>query len=393
MSIAQCYDYFDLRDLSRRNLPRGIFDFIDRGNGDEAATANNIESLKQVKLVPRILRDVSRRTTTSTIFDKTVGMPLAVAPTGSAGLVWFEGEMAMARAAARHNIPFTLASASMTAMERIASVEGIIPWFQCYIWQDRDLTYRLIERVKRLSFDALVITVDNPVQSVRAYNMRNGFSLPFSVNQRSLLDLVAHPGWLCRVLLQYLMRGGMPRYVNYPAEFQTSIAKPKASKRLLADTLTWADIARVRSYWPNKLILKGILHPEDAISAAQIGADAIVVSNHGGRNLDAAIAPIHALPFIRDAVGSRLTLLFDGGIRNGGDVAKAIALGADAVLVGRLPLHGTAAGGEVGAFRALKLIRRDLEMTLAYVGVPSVGELSHDLIADADIGVMGRRHP
>jgi (S)-mandelate dehydrogenase len=217
--------------------------------------------------------------------------------------------------------------------------------------------------------------------------------LPFSVNWRSLLDLVSNPRWLCRVLLPYLMRGGMPRYVNYPDEFQTSITKPRESKRLLADTLSWADIARVRAYWPNKLILKGILHPEDAIAAAKIGADAIVVSNHGGRNLDASVASVHAIPFIRDAIGSKLTLLLDGGIRNGGDVVKAIALGADGVLVGRLPLHGTAAGGEVGAFKALELIRHDLEMTLAYVGVQSVADLSPDLIADVDAGVMGRTPP
>jgi (S)-mandelate dehydrogenase len=379
--FLKCYDAEDFREAARRRLPKGIFEFVDRGSGREIGLRDNISIYDRIGFLPRVLSDVSSRTTAATLFNKPVGSPIIIAPTGSAGLLWYEGELALAKAAARHNIPFTLATGSMTAMEKISAVEGLNAWFQCYVWNDRELSYQLIKRAKSAGFGTLVVTVDNPVQSSRAYNARNGFSLPFRLTARASLDMLKRPGWFFGVLGRYILNGGMPRYQNYPPAYQNSITRPGAATDILSSSLTWDDIKRVREIWPHTLIVKGILRSDDVGKALKAGVDGVILSNHGARNLDSAVSPLEVLPEVAALFRKKITLLVDGGVRQGSDIAKAIALGADGVLVGRLPLYGTAAGGEGGAFRALAILQKELETTLAYVGCNTVQDLDASFLA------------
>lgn len=374
----RAYNLHDLRELARRRLPRGVFEFYDRGTEDEVALANNRAPFERIKLDPHLLVDVSRRSQAVTLFGVRHAMPLAIAPTGSAGLGWYKGELALARAAAAAGVPFTLATGSMTAMERVAEEAGGKLWFQLYMWPDKSMSHRLVERARAAGYEALVVTVDGAVSPNREYNLKSGFTIPFTFTRRNVLDVLAHPRWLVGVLGRYLMTSGMPRYQNYPTELKQRItAKPMGKSQMKNDSLNWEDLKVLRRMWPGKLMVKGILHPADAIEAAECGADAVIVSNHGGRNLDSAMAPVEALPEIAEAVGKRLTVLVDSGFRRGSDVVKALALGADAVLIGRATLYGIAAGGYDGAARALALLRDEIDRTLALIGATGVSDLSH----------------
>ncbi len=375
------YNIFDLREIARRRLPKGIFEFVDRGSEDEVALRNNRAAFERIKLRPRTLVDVSGRSQRITLFGQEHKMPIAIAPTGTAGLMWHEGEIALARAAAAAGIPFTLATGSMTAMEKVAAQAGGRLWFQLYMWPDRGLSHQLVERARAAGFEALVVTVDGAVSGNREYNLRNGFTIPFSFTRRNVTDVLMHPGWLLGVLARYLLTTGMPRYENYPSELKHKItARPMGRSMLRNDSLNWEDLRILRQMWPHTLIVKGILHPQDAMLAADCGADAVVVSNHGGRNLDSSMAPIEALPEVVDAVGKRITVIVDSGFRRGSDVIKALALGAKAVLVGRSTLYGTAAGGEVGAARAIEIFREEIDRVLALLGCPSIAALNREYL-------------
>ena len=373
------YSIADLREAARRRLPHGLFEFMDRGNDDDVAMHHNRAALESVKLVPRVLVDVSQRSQEITLFGKRHKMPIIVAPTGSAGLAWYEGEIALARAAAAAGIPFTMAAGSMTKLERVAAEAGGTLWMQFYMWPERAQSYELIARARDAGFEALVFTVDTPVAPGREYNLRNGFMIPFRFTRRNVTDVLLHPRWLVGTLGRYLVTTGMPRYENFPPATQTRItALPMGRSTALNSTLTWDDVRQLRKLWPRKLIVKGIQHPRDAVLAADCGADAVVLSNHGGRVLDASDATIHALPRVVDAVKKRITVIVDSGFRRGTDVVKALALGADAVMVGRGPLHGTASAGEAGARRALQIYRDEIDRVLALVGCTSVQELARD---------------
>ena len=375
------YNTADLRERARRRLPKGLFEFMDRGNDDEIAVRDNRIALDRIKLKPRVLVDVSKRSQEISLFGKKHRMPVIIAPTGSAGLAWYEGEIALARAAAAHGVPFTLAAASMTAMEKVAAEAGGTLWFQFYMWPDRSLSHQLVARARDAGFEALVFTVDTPVAPGREYNLRNGFTIPFKFTRRNVTDVLMHPRWLLGVLARYVFTTGMPRYMNFPAHMQTRItARPMGRSTALNDALTWEDVRELRKLWPRKLIVKGIQHPRDAVLAADCGADAIVLSNHGGRVLDSAAAPILVLPQVVDAVGKRITVIVDSGFRRGSDVVKALALGADAVMLGRAPLHGTASAGEAGALRALQIFRDEIDRVMALIGCTSVADLSPDYV-------------
>jgi isopentenyl diphosphate isomerase/L-lactate dehydrogenase-like FMN-dependent dehydrogenase len=375
------YNTADLREAARRRLPHGLFEFMDRGNDDDVAMHHNRAALESVKLVPRVLVDISTRSQEITLFGKRQKMPIIVAPTGSAGLAWHEGEIALARAAAAHGIPFTMASGSMTKLERVAAEAGGTLWMQFYMWPDRSLSYQLIARARDAGFEALVFTVDTPVAPGREYNLRNGFTIPFRFTRRNVTDVLMHPRWLIGTLGRYLVTTGMPRYENFPPSTQTRItALPMGRSTALNNTLTWDDVRELRKLWPGKLIVKGIQHPRDAVLAADHGADAVVLSNHGGRVLDASGATIYALPRVVEAVKKRITVIVDSGFRRGSDVVKALALGADAVMVGRAPLHGTAAAGEAGALRALQIYRDEIDRVLALIGCTSVAELGPEFV-------------
>jgi (S)-mandelate dehydrogenase len=378
------YDIADLREMARRRLPKGLFEFVDRGNGDEVALSNNRAAFERIKLNPRVLVDCSRRNQEITLFGNRYRMPIVIAPTGSAGLTWYEGEIALARAAAAAGIPFTLATGSMTALERVAEQAGGTLWFQVYMWPDRSLSQRLVERAKAAGYQALVVTVDTPVPPGREYNLRNGFTIPFRFTRRNVTDVLLHPRWLFGVLARYLVTTGMPRYENYPTEMKRRItALPMGRSMMVTDSLTWDDLRQLRAMWPHKLIVKGVLHPQDAVFAADCGADAVIVSNHGGRAVDSTRAPLEILPEVAAAVGGRITVLVDSGFRRGADVVKALALGAKAVLIGRPTLYGTAAGGQAGAARAIEIFRDEVDRLLALIGCPDVEALGPEYLAPA----------
>ena len=375
------YDIADLRELAQRRLPRGVFEFMDRGNGDEVALANNRAAFERYKLNPRMLVDTSRRTQEITLFGRKQAMPIAIAPTGSAGLTWFQGEIALARAAREAGIPFALATGSMTALEKVAEEAGGTLWFQVYMWPDRSLSHNLIERAKAAGYQALIVTVDTPVPPGREYNLRNGVTVPFRFTRRNVADVLMHPRWVMNVLMRYLMTSGMPRYENYPTGMKQKItALPMGRSMMVTDSLTWDDLRALRKLWPQPLMVKGILRADDAMRAADCGADGVIVSNHGGRAVDSTMAPITLLPRIVDAVGKRLTVIVDSGFRRGADVVKALALGARAVLIGRATIYGTAVAGQAGAARAIEIYRDEIDRLLALIGCPGVSELDHDYL-------------
>jgi len=376
------YDIADLRELARRRLPKGVFEFFDRGNGDEVALANNRAAFERIKLAPHMLVDTSGRSQAITLFGKERKMPIVVGPTGSAGLAWYEGELALARAAKAAGIPFTLATGSMTALERVAAEAGGNLWFQVYMWPDRAASHALIERARVAGYEALVVTVDTPVTPGREYNLRNGMTVPFRFTRRNVTDVLLHPRWLAGVLLRYLLTTGMPRYENYPTNMKARItAAPMGRSMLVTDSLTWDDLRELRRLWPHALMVKGILRPDDARLAADCGVDGVIVSNHGGRAVDSTRAPIEILPEVANAVGSRITVLVDSGFRRGADVVKALALGAQAVLIGRATLYGTAVAGEPGAARAIEIYRDEVDRLMALIGCPGVAALGADYLA------------
>lgn len=378
--LDDCYNVFDLRDAAKRRLPKAIFEFVDRSTEDEVALKNNRAAFERIKLRHRSLVDVSNRTTKTMLFGKEISMPMAIAPTGAAGLCWHEGELELAKAAAKAKIPFTLATGAMTNMEKIAREANFRLWFQLYVWKQRDLSYGLIERAKNAGFEALIVTTDTIVPPNREYNARNGFNIPFQPNVRFTLDIMKKPEWFANVLVKYLTSIGMPRNENYPPQYQRALrADPKMFDVMRQDNLNWEDVKIFRDKWPGILMLKGINRVDDALKAISYGVDGIIVSNHGGRNMDSAAATIDMLPEIAQAVGDKITVLLDSGIRRGSDVAKAVALGAKCVLTGRATLYGTAVGGEAGASKAVGIIKTELDKTMAYTGCNGIDEITTDI--------------
>lgn len=378
--LERCYNIADLRGMARRRLPKGVFEYLDRGSEDELALAHNRRAFDRLKFKTRVLVDLGSLNTEVDLLGGPSALPLGIAPTGMAGLCSYEGELALAKAAAQAGVPFTLATGSITSMEKIAAEAGGRLWFQLYMWKEEELSYQLVQRAKDAGFEALVVTVDFALGNNREYNQRNGFSIPFRISPRSVMDMCLHPRWLLSVLGRYLTSTGMPRHENYPAKYQHRISSGTGqAKPMRHSSMTWRDIARLREFWPGKLIVKGILRAEDAILAVENGADAVVVSNHGGRNLDSSVASIDALPEVVSAVGHRATVILDSGIRRGSDIAKALALGADSVLIGRATLYGVAAGGQAGAEHALAILRTELRKTMGYLGCKTISDLCPEL--------------
>ncbi len=387
------YNIFDLRERALRRVPNGLFEFVDRGTEDEVALRNNRASFERIKLRPRSLVDVSGRSQAITLFGNRQDMPIVIAPTGTAGLLWHEGELALARAAAAAGIPFALATGSMTAMEKVREEAGGRLWFQLYMWPDRSLSHKLVQRALAAGYEALVVTVDGAVSPNREYNLRNGFTVPFTFTRGNVTDVLLHPRWLFGVLARYVFTTGMPRYENYPSDLRARItAKPMGRSMMKNDSLNWDDLRVLRRMWPHTLMVKGILHPEDARLAADCGADGVIVSNHGGRNLDSSMAPIEVLPEIVDAVGKRITVIVDSGFRRGSDIVKALALGAQAVLIGRATLYGVAAAGEPGAHRAIAILREEIDRIMALIGVRGLDELGPHFLHFTDAALRRYTH-
>jgi len=375
------YNIFDLRAAAKKRLPKGVFEFFDRGTEDEVALANNRAAFERIKLKHRALVDMTGRTMATTLFGKPSAMPMAIAPTGVAGMCWYHGELEIAKAAAAANIPFALPTGAMTPLEEIAEKAGGRLWMQLYVWHERKLSYEIVERAKNAGFEALIITVDTGANPNREYNPRNGFNLPFRMSTRATIDMMSKPRWLTTVMSRYLMNGGLPRYENFPAHLRHSVrSDPNTEAVMRRDSLCWDDIKTFRKMWPGILMLKGINRPDDAVRAVGHGCDGIIVSNHGGRNMDSAVASIDALPEIAEAVGEKATVLLDSGVRRGSDIAKALALGAKGVLTGRATLYGASVGGQAGATKAISVLRKELDNTMVYCGTRTVDEITPDIL-------------
>ena len=374
----------DYRRLAESRLPRQLFDYIDGGAVDERTLAANREDLARLRLRQRVLRDVSQVDTTAEIGGRIAAMPVAFAPVGLAGLMRRRGEVQAARAAEAAGVPFCLSTVGLCPLEEVRAATKAPFWFQLYMMRDRGHVTELLQRARAVGVDTLVFTVDLAVVGARYRDTRNGMGggLTTAARLRSALNFAAHPRWFVDVAL-----GGRPLVFGNLASYVSS-AKNVQQFRSWIDSqfdpsVTWRDIEWLRREWPGTLIIKGILEPDDACAAADAGAQGIVVSNHGGRQLDGAPSTISALPRIADAVGGRLEIMLDGGVHSGQDVVKALALGAQSVMIGRAWVYALAARGEAGVRHLLSQIQRDIKVTLALTGITSTRAVSADILLPA----------
>ena len=390
----------DLRKMARRRLTKSLFDFCDKGSEDQISMRDNRVALDRIKLMPRILRDVSKRDPGIELFGKRHDLPLLIGPTGPAGFVWYRGETALARAAAAANIPFTLASTSNTDMEKIIANGGGTQWYQLYVWQDKEAAMVTVERALNAGFEALVLTVDSPVYNNREIDIRNGLVFPPRITPRTAIDSVLHPRWLIGTMGRYMLsEGRIPAFTNIhiPEEHKANatryVSAATGSFLNRNDSLDWDFLKRLRDLWPRKLLVKGILHPEDARFAADCGVDGIFVSNHAGNVNDTAITGWDALPAIVEAVEKRMTIIADTGVRRGSDVLKGLALGADVIAIGRATLYGLAAAGQDGATRALEILEAEIRRTMAAIGLSDIASINRDYIRlPGDLPISGTAH-
>ena len=377
-NVAKAYSIEDLRLSAKRRLPRAIFDFFDGGAEDEITLRDNQAAYKRMRLLPKVLTDVSKIDTRTIILGQPAELPIAIAPTGAVGFGWRGGDVAIARAAVAAGIPYTLSSTATASIEKIADQAPGRLWFQAYILRNKPFLAALIERARVADYEALVITVDLPVGGKRERDFRNDFSVPFRFTSKNIWDFVQHPHWLSSIL-----RYGMPIMENLVGlETQATNAKAIASSvgRNYDAGFNWNDLQKIRDSWPRKLIVKGILGPADAAAVAAMGCDAVVVSNHGGRQLDGAVATFDALPSVIRAIDGRIPVLLDGGIRRGSDIFKALAMGAQGVMLGRATLYGVSAAGEAGASRAIAILKDELVRTMQLCGVTSTSEVNASVV-------------
>ncbi len=371
----------DYRELARRRLPRQLFDYLDGGAFEESTLRANVEDLDAIRLRQRVLRDVGSLRLGTEVLGRPLALPVILAPVGLAGMFATRAEVAAARAAEEAGVVFCESTVSICGIEEVAEATTAPFWFQLYVMRDRDYTADLMRRAAAAGCDTLVLTVDLAVVGERYRDVRNGMipSLRPLPKLRRGLDLLMHPRWVSEV-----GRGGRPHTFGNLERAVPGARSPEAFKTWVDaqfdPTVTWDDLAWVRGHWTGRLVLKGILDPDDAREAADRGADAVVVSNHGGRQLDDTPSTVQALPAVVDAVGDRVEVFVDGGIRSGLDVVKMLALGARACLVGRPWAWAVAAGGEAAVRRVLRVMRREMEVALSLTGVPDVGDLDRSVL-------------
>ena len=366
----------DLRRQARRRLPRVVFDYVDGGAEDETTLRRNRAAFERISFRPRILAGGEIDTATSLFGDK-IALPLVIAPTGLNGLLWPEGDVCLARAADRANVGFALSTASNTSLEDIARDHRGTRWFQLYPWGGPDFSAHLLDRAAAAGYGAVIVTVDSLVAGNRERDRRHGFAHRIQWSPRIVFDGLVHPRWLTSVWLRY----GTPRLENLAPLLRsgaTAAEMAEFTRSQRNPSFDWSDIRRIRDRWKGPLLVKGVLTAEDAAIALSIGVDGVVVSNHGGRQLDGAISTIEALPFIVDEVGDKMSVMVDSGFRRGTDIVKALALGARAVLIGRAALYGLAAGGETGASQALAILGEEIRRTMRLLGCREIGEISRD---------------
>lgn len=367
MNPARAVSIADLREAARGALPRIIFDFLEGGVDGEQCLATNEACWRDLRLLPRYFGALDPVDPSVRLLGRDYAGPFGLGPTGLAGLLRPDADLIMARAAAEARIPFVLSTASNASLEAVAAVAGDHAWFQLYGARDRAISADMIRRAIDAGIGTLMVTVDTPLHSRRERNMRNGFGRPLRMRLPILLEALTHPGWI----LRYLRSGGTPGFDNW-----TPYAGPGADKDAVAafsttqtpNRQTWDDLAVTRRLWPHKLVVKGIMHPDDAVRAVELGADGIVVSNHGGRVLDRAPSSFDVFPFVRAAVGGRAAMMLDSGIRRGADIVAAFCLGAEFVFVGRAALYGVAAGGLAGVRRSIEILQQEVGTVLGQVG-------------------------
>jgi L-lactate dehydrogenase (cytochrome)/(S)-mandelate dehydrogenase len=388
MRLNDAINIEDLHQIAKRKLPKVIFDYIEGGVEDERGLARNEAAFHKHRLLPRYLVDVSKRDQSATVFDRTYASPFGISPTGGVGLYRREGEVMLAQAAAEANIPYIMSGGSNASMEEAARVAPNNVWFQLYAAKDGKITDALIGRARDVGLGALVLTVDVPVHPKRERNFRNGF-----VNVRSggvleslklkpsiILEAMTHPAWV----IEYIRLGGAPGLGNWAPHAGNGASTADVIKfgrtQTPASAQTWRDLERYRRLFPRKLVVKGILNSADALRAAEIGVDGVIVSNHGGRQLDQAPASLDALPAIKAAVGDKLTVMLDSGVRRGADILIALCLGAQFVFFGRPTLYGAVAGGLLGVKKVIDIFRSEIDLVMGQIGCPSLSELGPDFL-------------
>ncbi|HYM41942.1 MAG TPA: alpha-hydroxy acid oxidase [Steroidobacteraceae bacterium] len=372
--LSRAINIADLRERARRRVPGFAFEYVEGGAEDESSLRGNRSAFERLRFLPQTLIDTSSRQLRTTILGSAAQAPLVIAPTGLNNMLHAEGDLALARAAARLGIPFTLSSLSTTRLEEVAQRAGGRLWMQLYVLKDRAIARDIMQRASAAGYEALVFTTDANVFGSREWDQRN-FRAPGKPTLRAALDTLRHPRWMYEVLLRH----GIPRFRNIesflPPGAASAVGGSTVIPGLFQPTIVWDDIAWIRQFWRGKLLIKGVLTTADAERARALGCDGVVLSNHGGRQLDSCVAAIDVLPEIVAAVGGRLSILVDGGFRRGSDIVKALALGAEAVLLGRATLYGLGAAGERGVQRALEILTVETDRVLGMLGCTSVSQL------------------
>jgi L-lactate dehydrogenase (cytochrome) len=370
----------DLRTLARRRVPRAFFDYADSGSYNEETLRANRADLQAIKLRQRVLVDVSHRDLSTTIVGQKAAAPLILAPVGLTGMQHGDGEILAAQAANEAGIPFTLSTMSICSIEDVAEATGKPFWFQLYVIRDREFSKDVLERAQAAKCNTLVLTVDLQVLGQRHRDIKNGMTVPPQIRVKNIIDIATKPAWALSVLMgKRKTFGNLAGHVkgmgniNQLAQWTNQQFDP---------ALNWKDVEWIKKLWPGKLVLKGILDVEDAKTAVKLGADAIVVSNHGGRQLDGAPSSIAALPKVAQAVGSDIEVLFDGGIRTGADIMRALALGARACMIGRAYIYGLGAGGKAGVAKAIDILQKELSVTMALTGTNRIADVDRHVLVD-----------
>ncbi len=377
--LSAALNIADLREVARRSVPGFAFEYVEGGAEDEATLGRNREVFATLRFLPPTLIDTEGRSLATELLGAPCSAPLAIAPTGLNGMLHPDGDIALARAAAAAGIPYTLSTVSTTLLEDVARQAGGRLWMQLYVMRNRAIAENIMHRAAASGYEALLFTSDANVFGSREWDKRN-YRSPGHPRLRAAIDTLRHPRWLTQVLL----RRGIPRFRNIetflPPGAASAVGGSTIIPQMFAPTITWDDIAWIRDHWPRKLLIKGVLSVADARRAAQLGCDGVVLTNHGGRQLDYCVAPVEMLPEIAAEVGGRMTVLIDSGFRRGTDVAKALALGADAVMIGRATLYGLAAAGEPGVRRAIEMFTVELDRVLGQLGCRSVSDLGPHLL-------------
>ena len=387
MKTATCIE--DLRTLARRKVPRAFFEYVDGGSYNEETLRANRADMEGIKLRQRILVDVSERSLATTIVGQPSSAPFALAPIGLTGMQHGDGEVLAAQAAAAAGIPYILSTMSICSIEDVAQATGKPFWFQLYVIKDRGFSKDILERAMAAKCDTLVLTVDLQVLGQRHRDIRNGMTVPPQMRIKNMIDIASKPAWALSIL-----KGKRRNFGNLVGHVKGMSSVNQLAKWVgdqFDPALNWKDVEWIKKIWPGKLVLKGILDVDDAKNAVKLGADALVVSNHGGRQLDGAPSSISALPAIAEAVGSDLEVLFDGGIRTGADLLRALGLGARACLVGRAYIYGLGAGGKAGVARAIEILKNELSVAMALTGTNKVADIGPQVIVGAENGAAKKK--